>query len=567
MGSWISWGCSSVLLLVLCMSSVLCTGQQCSTEKIQNVIIDFKVALLKGIKDNDPIYVSTEEACLDLCCSEEKISGNKICNFMTFDSKMPKNLPNCYLFHCPTEEACPLKPTAGMMSYKITQAEQPLGGLTDQDLDMHENPSSSQVVSSDSKHLAGNQDPLNDLHKAVTSQILDLTEDIKMDLKKTDDSHKEGISPNEDEGYDGNQSTSTKKQTLQRTNLFISPTKGVITSRLTIASTSLPTTQATTTSQAMTTTQPTTVASTTTIQSTTTSTTTAQPTTTSTTTTTQATTTTQPTTTSTTTTTQTTTIITTQPTTTSTTTTTQATTTTTSQPTTSTTTTSQPTPTTTTIRATTTSTTTTPIPTTTTTRATTTPTTTTTQPTTTSKITTTQATTTTTTQPTTVPTTTQFSTTTTTQPTTFTIPQHPSLTTTSTVTPKTQLTSTTSKYPFSKEFKIDSSNASLRSPTTRPVSFSYIALANINSTASLKTINQINEQINSKEDQIGQRRGGGNSAESQPSDKSGLVAALCFGVAFLLLITVLIGRSVVESLQRRHYSRLDYLINGIYIDT
>lgn len=49
-------------------------------------------------------------------------------------------------------------------------------------------------------------------------------------------------------------------------------------------------------------------------------------------------------------------------------------------------------------------------------------------------------------------------------------------------------------------------------------------------------------------------------------EKSSLVAALFFGVIFLLLVIVLTGKKVHESLQKRHYTRLDYLINGMYAD-
>ncbi|NWQ75115.1 MANS1 protein, partial [Columbina picui] len=52
----------------------------------------------------------------------------------------------------------------------------------------------------------------------------------------------------------------------------------------------------------------------------------------------------------------------------------------------------------------------------------------------------------------------------------------------------------------------------------------------------------------------------------QLGEKSSLVAALIFGVIFLLLVIALTGKKVHESLQKRHYTRLDYLINGMYAD-
>ncbi|NXD28867.1 MANS1 protein, partial [Spelaeornis formosus] len=52
----------------------------------------------------------------------------------------------------------------------------------------------------------------------------------------------------------------------------------------------------------------------------------------------------------------------------------------------------------------------------------------------------------------------------------------------------------------------------------------------------------------------------------QLGEKSSLLAALFFGVLFLLLVLVLTGKKIHESLQKRHYTRLDYLINGMYTD-
>jgi len=52
----------------------------------------------------------------------------------------------------------------------------------------------------------------------------------------------------------------------------------------------------------------------------------------------------------------------------------------------------------------------------------------------------------------------------------------------------------------------------------------------------------------------------------QLGEKSSLVAALLFGVIFLLLVIALAGKKIHESLQKRHYTRLDYLINGMYAD-
>lgn len=50
-------------------------------------------------------------------------------------------------------------------------------------------------------------------------------------------------------------------------------------------------------------------------------------------------------------------------------------------------------------------------------------------------------------------------------------------------------------------------------------------------------------------------------------DKSGLVAALVFGVLFVMVVIGLVSRKVSEARRRHRYTKLDYLINGMYVDT
>lgn len=71
----------------------------------------------------------------------------------------------------------------------------------------------------------------------------------------------------------------------------------------------------------------------------------------------------------------------------------------------------------------------------------------------------------------------------------------------------------------------------------------------------------------------GKTSAGGSSQRSFPESQHGLpfekwllMGTLVFGVLFLAIGLVLLGRMFVESLRRKRYSRLDYLINGIYVD-
>jgi hypothetical protein len=51
-----------------------------------------------------------------------------------------------------------------------------------------------------------------------------------------------------------------------------------------------------------------------------------------------------------------------------------------------------------------------------------------------------------------------------------------------------------------------------------------------------------------------------------PFEKWLLLGTLLFGVVLLVIGLALMGRMLAESLHRKRYSRLDYLINGIYVD-
>lgn len=44
----------------------------------------------------------------------------------------------------------------------------------------------------------------------------------------------------------------------------------------------------------------------------------------------------------------------------------------------------------------------------------------------------------------------------------------------------------------------------------------------------------------------------------------GLIALVCFGFFFVIAIIAIFGKKLFESWQRRHYSRIDYLVNGMY---
>ncbi|XP_003501307.1 MANSC domain-containing protein 1 [Cricetulus griseus] len=127
-------------LVVICfLTPRLAAGQKCLTESLEDVIIDIQSSLSKGIRGNEPIHTITQEECIGACCSTQNIAGDKSCNLMIFDTRKTAGQPNCYLFFCPSEEACPLKPAKGLMSYRLirdfplARATSPLQKLTQED--------------------------------------------------------------------------------------------------------------------------------------------------------------------------------------------------------------------------------------------------------------------------------------------------------------------------------------------------------------------------------------------------------------------------------------------------
>ncbi|NXF91926.1 MANS1 protein, partial [Eubucco bourcierii] len=109
------------LVLITCVMAAPSLSAECSAEKMENSIIDINLSLPRGVRGAEPLHASSPAACVHACCSGEKLSGDKKCNLLIFDARRTSIQPNCYLFYCPSAEACPMKPAAGLISYKITR--------------------------------------------------------------------------------------------------------------------------------------------------------------------------------------------------------------------------------------------------------------------------------------------------------------------------------------------------------------------------------------------------------------------------------------------------------------
>lgn len=110
---------ASALVVICLLAPRLSAGQNCLTESLEDVVIDIQLSLSKGIRGNEPTYAAARGDCISACCSTHNIAGDKSCNLMIFDTRKPDRQPNCYLFFCPSEEACPLKPAKGLVSYRL----------------------------------------------------------------------------------------------------------------------------------------------------------------------------------------------------------------------------------------------------------------------------------------------------------------------------------------------------------------------------------------------------------------------------------------------------------------
>ncbi|XP_036723319.1 MANSC domain-containing protein 1 [Balaenoptera musculus] len=122
------WSLTYTRVIICFLTLRLSTSQNCPTKSLEDMVIDIQSSLSKGIRGNEPIHTLTQEDCINSCCSTKNISGDKACNLMIFDTRKTTKLPNCYLFFCPTEEACPLKPAKGLMSYRIIRDFPSLAG-------------------------------------------------------------------------------------------------------------------------------------------------------------------------------------------------------------------------------------------------------------------------------------------------------------------------------------------------------------------------------------------------------------------------------------------------------
>ncbi|OCT86150.1 nipped-B-like protein [Xenopus laevis] len=96
-----------------------CGAQSCLSSLTPDMTIAITGEVLQTVRSTDPLYTADAEECAAACCAEHKIAGHKDCNLYIFDTRKIQKHLNCYLFHCPTPESCPLKRSKGVMSFRI----------------------------------------------------------------------------------------------------------------------------------------------------------------------------------------------------------------------------------------------------------------------------------------------------------------------------------------------------------------------------------------------------------------------------------------------------------------
>lgn len=169
------WSLTYTCVIICFLTLRLSTSQNCPTKSLEDVVIDIQSSLSKGIRGNEPIHTLTQEDCINSCCSTKNITGDKACNLMIFDTQKTTRQPNCYLFFCPSEEACPLKPAKGLMSYRIirdfptsARTNSPSPELTQEDSFIHGQ--SSQGITPTPTPVTGYSKPTDSFWRDAFSQ-------------------------------------------------------------------------------------------------------------------------------------------------------------------------------------------------------------------------------------------------------------------------------------------------------------------------------------------------------------------------------------------------------------
>ncbi|XP_048405371.1 hepatitis A virus cellular receptor 1-like [Stegostoma tigrinum] len=126
---------------------------------------------------------------------------------------------------------------------------------------------------------------------------------------------------------------------------------------------------------------------------------------------------------------------------------------------------------------------------------------------------------------------------------------------TMTILPKSRLT--TRNVSVAKQIPKKSVQSPLsKAPVVKTPFFGIITVASHNRNDSI---------LDQKQHLERQDKSAGQMDNSKVKIQSGLIAALLFGLLFLIIVMFLLSKRISESYSRRQYTRINYLINGMYI--
>ncbi|KAG7320188.1 hypothetical protein KOW79_016041 [Hemibagrus wyckioides] len=92
----------ALIFLLACSCALSSIGETCYSRQHRDTIVNVRKAL-----DHQKRKKEAERDCILACCSEELKPGIK-CNMVMYKPSSQDGIENCYLFHCETEQDCPL---------------------------------------------------------------------------------------------------------------------------------------------------------------------------------------------------------------------------------------------------------------------------------------------------------------------------------------------------------------------------------------------------------------------------------------------------------------------------
>ncbi|XP_027712165.1 MANSC domain-containing protein 1 [Vombatus ursinus] len=243
----IKLGLTYAFVMICTLMPMQSISLSCHTKSLEDVVIDIQSSLANGIRGIEPIHTETQEDCINFGCLTKNITGNKECNLIIFDTRKATKQPNCYLFYCPSEEACPLKPAKGVMTYRIVKDFSPLrkADLPHPDAtpkSYYLTGKSSQEVM-DPAQLTNQLTHTNILPEATVSQKLDFQDNLGKAVNKSDElSSQLPVSKNKGHLQSSELSLKQKVANVLSENVIVFPSKAAATSQSIVSTTPVPAT-------------------------------------------------------------------------------------------------------------------------------------------------------------------------------------------------------------------------------------------------------------------------------------------------------------------------------------